>query len=35
MDPLITYNPAAVADFATDVGSRAGQLEAFTATPPT
>jgi uncharacterized protein YukE len=29
MDPLIAYNPSAVADFATDVGSRAGQLEAL------
>lgn len=28
-NPLIAYNPAAVADFATDVGARAGQLEAI------
>jgi uncharacterized protein YukE len=28
-DPMITYNPAAVSDFATDVGSRASQLEAI------
>ena len=28
-NPLIAYNPSAVADFATDVGSRAGQLEAL------
>lgn len=26
MGDQITYNPAAVSDFATDVGSRAGQL---------
>ncbi|MGZ4510137.1 MAG: WXG100 family type VII secretion target [Mycobacterium sp.] len=29
MDQPIAYNPAAVGDFATDVGSRAGQLEAL------
>jgi ESAT-6 family protein len=29
MDDMITYNPGAVADFATDVGSRAGQLHAI------
>ena len=28
-DDAITYNPGAVADFATDVGSRAGQLQAI------
>lgn len=28
-NPLIAYNPSAVADFATDVGARAGQLEAI------
>ncbi len=28
-NPIITYNPAAVSDFATDVGSRASQLEAI------
>ena len=27
MDNVIAYNPSAVADFATDVGARAGQLE--------
>jgi uncharacterized protein YukE len=29
MSDPITYNPGAVADFATDVGSRAGQLHAI------
>ena len=29
MDDMITYNPGAVADFAQDVGSRAGQLHAI------
>jgi uncharacterized protein YukE len=28
-DDAITYNPGAVADFASDVGSRAGQLQAI------
>jgi uncharacterized protein YukE len=28
-DDAITYNPGAVADFASDVGARAGQLQAI------